>query len=225
MRIEAGLNRKNFEVKTTSTVEAAARQITNNWPDILVLDVYLPDGLGLSLIEQARGKGMGVFCISSMSGLEDRVTALKLGADDYLAKPIANTELAIKLNNLYDRLDRGEPDKPRNLYQFGEYTCDPLAQVVTHVEAGRVDTTPGEFATLLAFVRNAKVALSRERLIQILSSHDKSVNDRAIDIMVYKLRQKLEVAPKKPTLIKTVYGVGYLFDANVQQVEAEPQMG
>ena len=95
-----------------------------------------------------------------------------------------------------------------------DFVCDAGAQRVSRDDVV-VDLTPGEFQLLQHFLNHPKTALGRERLIQMLASDEKDINDRAIDIAVHKIRQKIEADPKDPKLLKTVYGAGYIFDCDV----------
>ena len=217
VRIAVGMRINGFEIEEVATLEDARKSIKKTAPDLMVLDILLPDGSGLSLIENARKHNIGILCVSAKGEIEDRLAALHLGADDYIVKPVANAELAIKLKNLYERLNQtsNNNDNTRIFLCFADFYCDPLAQCLYNSNNEIVTLTPGEFDVLLVFLQKPKVCISREQIMSLISSDEKIVNGRSVDIMVHRLRRKLEKDHKKPKLFITVYGRGYIFPESV----------
>lgn len=220
IRISAGLEVNGFFVIAASTLNEAKQLLSQHSIELLVLDIKLPDGLGLELIDTARARNIGILCISTAGELDDRINALQMGADDYLLKPVANAELALKLKNLHARINH-QVSGSRLVSRFDRFVCNFESRKVTDEDGGEIDITPGEFDVLGCFLKHPNVTLGRERLISMLSAEDAAENnDRSIDIMVYKLRQKFERNPKSPSLLKTVYGVGYILDCGVTMLPA-----
>jgi DNA-binding response OmpR family regulator len=178
--------------------------------DALVLDRMLPGLDGLALCRQLREAGIAtpVLILSARRDTPERVEGLDAGADDYLGKPFALTELLARVRALTRRRDK--PLLPRVL-RAGAVTLDQLTR---HVElAGRpVELSPREYALLEFLLRNAGRALSREQIIERVWGFDAEAEPTAVDLYVHYLRKKLAIG-RDDTLIRTVRGVGYMIPA------------
>lgn len=216
-RLAAALQLNDIIVLQATSIEAAQRILAQKPIDILILDIELPDGSGLELIDSMRSQGKGIICVSVKGEKADRLTALQLGADDYIVKPAASEELIVKIRNLYQRVitQSADADNTRHVYCFADWLCDPLARTVQHVDGSEIPLTPGEFSVLMVFLRQPKACLSRDKIMTHASSQEHVANDRAVDIMVHRLRKKFTRAKDKPEIFVTIYGEGYLFNLNV----------
>jgi DNA-binding response OmpR family regulator len=144
----------------------------------------------------------------------DRIVGLEVGADDYLPKPFNPRELLARIRAVLRRrqpTNNTEADSgDRKTYQFGPFHLDVTGRTLT-CEGIEISLTGGEFSLLQAFVEHPNRALSRDMLVDLLRGYDRSPFDRSIDVKVTRLRQKIEVDPKSPRYIQTVWGIGYQF--------------
>ena len=152
-----------------------------------------------------------------------RVVGLELGADDYLPKPFEPRELVARINAVLRRAGpsrtsaAGPGGEPAAVLCFKGWTFDRLARQLKSPQQVVVALSSAEFRLLAAFVDNPRRVLSRDRLLDLSRAPGVDVTDRAIDLAVSRLRQKLGDSPREPTLIRTVRGEGYVFDADVER--------
>ncbi len=203
--LQAGLRDNGFAVEWLRDGEAGLAALATDSFDAVVLDLGLPRLDGRLLLERRRGAGdrTPVLVLTARDALEDRVAGLDAGADDYVVKPVAITELAARLRALVRRAS----GIARGLVEAGPLTVDPAAHAVTwHGEP--VELAPREFDVLLALAHKAGRVVTREQLESALYEWDRSVGSNAIEVHVHHLRRKLA-----PELIRTVRGVGYMLAA------------
>jgi DNA-binding response OmpR family regulator len=177
--------------------------------DAVLLDLMLPGKDGLEVCREVRARSDVPIVVLTARGEEaDRVMGLELGADDYLAKPFSPRELLARIRAVVRRA-KGRAGPARDLVRVGALTVDPAARRVSL--AGReIALTGYEFALLDALARRAGRVLSREQLMELAGGSAEEAFDRSIDVHVSRLRQKLGDDPKRPRLIKTVRGAGYV---------------
>jgi two-component system OmpR family response regulator len=175
--------------------------------DAVVLDLNLPDIDGLSLLKQWRQQGLKVpvLILSARDELQDRVRGLDLGADDYLIKPFGITELEARLRVLIRRMQGGQID---NLVKVGPLTLDLTARRARLPEQ-ELSLTAKEFAMLQVLALKAGQVLSKEQLISRLSDFEQDMTANALDILIHRLRKKLEGST---LLIRTLRGFGYVLE-------------
>lgn len=193
--------------------------------DLIVLDLMLPGEDGLALCRRLRGEGstVPVIMLTAMGEETDRVVGLEMGADDYVAKPFSSRELLARIKAVLRRMQvatanagpaTGEKEE-RSLACFAGWTLD-LARHDLHRPDGVVlPLSKGEYTLLVAFVERPKRVLSRDQLLDLARGRSAIPFDRSIDTQVSRLRRKMENDPASPTLIKTVWGDGYMFTADV----------
>lgn len=191
-------------------------------PDIILLDLILPDNDGLSLLGQIRSKcSAAVIVVSGKDETADRIVGLEMGADDYLTKPFEMRELSARIKAVLRRTAGAEPaanDKSAGglakaaRIVFGGWTLDRRQYQLFDAQGKPAELTSGEFRLLEALVCAPNRVLSREQLFELTrGGGDFDSYDRAIDIQVARIRKKLQDDPKNSELIKTVRGVGYMF--------------
>lgn len=195
-------------------------------PDIILLDLLLPDNDGLSLLTMIRTKTHApVIVVSGKDEAADRIVGLEMGADDYLTKPFEMRELSARIKAVLRRAtgslsvpanDKGDTDvaKAQKL-KFNGWTLDRGQYQLFDAEGKPADLTSGEFKLLESLVIAPNRVLSREQLFELTRQGNFDVYDRAIDIQIARIRKKLGDDPKEPTLLKTVRGVGYMFCGDV----------
>lgn len=187
--------------------------------DLVVLDVMLPGRSGLELCRdlRARNASIPIIMLTAVNETTDRVVGLEMGADDYVPKPFDPRELLARIRAVLRRNggDEVKRQPQRQIWRFAGWTMDCSRRRLLAPGDVRVELTAAEFNLLATFVRSAQRVLTRDQLIE-LSGGDGGINyDRSIDILVSRLRRKMEDDPKSPKLIQTVRSGGYQFIAEV----------
>jgi DNA-binding response OmpR family regulator len=196
-----------FRVLTASTAEAALRIARTDRPDLLVLDLGLPDGDGLDVARAIRRtSSVPIIMLTARTDESDTLVGLELGADDYVTKPFSPRELVARVRAVLRRADAASG--PDGLLRAGDLEVDPGRMVVTL--AGRpVDLTPTEFQLLAAMARQPGRVFTRSQLLDAVHGVAFESYERAIDAHVKNIRRKLEPDPHAPRYLLTVFGVGY----------------
>jgi DNA-binding response OmpR family regulator len=177
--------------------------------DAVLLDLMLPGKDGLEVCKELRARSDVPIIVLTARGEEaDRVMGLELGADDYLAKPYSPRELLARIRAVTRRA-KGRAGPAQGVVRVGTLHLDPAARTVT-LDEKPVHLTGYEFALLEALARRAGRVLTREQLMELARGSAEEAFDRSIDVHVSRLRQKLGDDPKRPRLIKTVRGSGYV---------------
>ncbi|NDR58895.1 response regulator [Aliiruegeria sabulilitoris] len=183
--------------------------------DLLCLDIRLPGRDGLSLLRDLRrSSDLPVIVISAKTEDVDRIVALEVGADDYLHKPYHPRELLARANNILRRVGRSAqaaPESEDQNYSFNGWVLTPAARRLTAPDGSDVHLTRGEYELLLALLQHRGRVMQRDALLDALSGRERDPFDRTIDVLVGRLRKKIERDPKTPELIITVHGIGYVF--------------
>jgi two-component system OmpR family response regulator len=183
--------------------------------EAVLLDLMLPGKDGLEVCRELRARSDVPIIVLTARGEEaDRVLGLELGADDYLAKPFSPRELLARIRAVVRRA-RGRAGPSTAVVRVGGLVLDPSARRVT-LDGREVALTGYEFALLDALARRAGRVLSREQLMELAGGSAEEAFDRSVDVHVSRLRQKLGDDPKRPRLIKTVRGAGYLLAAEAE---------
>ncbi|HEY4529684.1 MAG TPA: response regulator transcription factor [Luteimonas sp.] len=189
-------------------------------PDLVLLDLGLPDIDGLSLLQQLRAQWQGpVIVVSGRGEAVERVVGLELGADDYVAKPFDFRELLARIRSVLRRAAPIEPlppaDPPRRL-AFAHLVVDLGARRMHDADGAEITLTTGEFDLLRALLERPNEVRSRDELMTSLYGREAGPFDRAIDVAIARLRRKVEPDPANPDLIRSVRGLGYLLAAEVR---------
>jgi two-component system OmpR family response regulator len=180
--------------------------------DVVLLDLMLPGKDGLEVCRELRSRSDVPIIVLTARGEEaDRVMGLELGADDYLAKPFSPRELLARMRAVVRRA-RGKSGPAVEVVRVGQLVVDPGARRAT-LSGREVHLTGYEFALLHALAARAGRVLTREQLIELAGGSAEEAFDRSIDVHVSRLRHKLGDDPKRPCLLKTVRGAGYLLAA------------
>jgi len=187
-------------------------------PDLVIVDLGLPDMDGMQVVRELQdGSPCAVLILTGRNDVTDRVLGLELGADDYITKPFEPRELVARVRSILRRYLRAAPQEAtaneRNVACFGNWRFDAARHVLTRADGEEIGLSAAEAALLLTLLRRPNKILSRE---QLLGERDVDPFDRSIDVRISRLRRKLDDDPHNPKLIKTVYGAGYLFSAQVQ---------
>jgi DNA-binding response OmpR family regulator len=202
--LELALRKQGYSVNTVGTGKAALLAIETAPPDLVVLDLGLPDMDGLTVLKQVRARAVNlpILLLTARSGLDDKVAGLDGGADDYLAKPFEMSELFARLRVMERRLTTARTAE----ITIGSVTLDTNGNRVT-VDGEPMDLSRREFMLLKSLMENAGRVQTRNVLENRLYSWGEEVSSNALEVHIHHLRRKLG-----PEFIKTVRGVGYRVD-------------
>lgn len=207
----AYLAREGFTVEEAADGRTALDHIRSQPPDLVVLDVMLPEIDGFSLLAEVRQKtDVPVILLTARTEEPDRVLGLELGADDYVVKPFSPRELAARVRTVLRRAQTTRPAAER--LQFEGLTIDGATREVT-VDGQAVDLTPKEFELLAYLAASPRQVFSRAQILeQVWESSDEWQDPSTVTVHVRRIRQKIEENPNTPRHICTVWGVGYRFE-------------
>lgn len=205
------------EAGCAAEIGAAMKRAT---PDLIVLDLRLPDGDGLAIAQRLRaGSQIPIIMLTGLGGDVDRILGLEMGADDYVVKPFNPRELVARIKAVLRR--SGAPPPPaldHDRRGFAGWVIDLDARQLENPAGEAVPLTNAEFLLLEAFVDAPRHVLSRDQLLERTRSDGGEVFDRTIDVLILRLRRKIEPNPRTPTLIRTERGAGYVFDTDVSRL-------
>ncbi|WP_099186765.1 response regulator [Sphingobium fuliginis] len=211
------LAQDHYEVEAAGSLAELRGLMAAGAVDLIVLDLNLPDGDGLSLCRELRGQGNGVqiIMVTARGSAIDRVLGLELGADDYLTKPFEPRELLVRVRNLLRRSRSEEParQKTARIARFGSWRLDLFQRRLIASDERLIMLSSAEFRLLSRFIEEPNVVLARETLVP--ERRATAAFDRSIDLQVSRLRQKLADSPGGDGLILTVRGEGYVLASTV----------
>jgi len=201
------LQSEGYAVDFAIDGEQGFKKATQGGFDLIVLDIMMPKKNGFDVCRDIRMAGVVVpiLMLTARGQVVDKVLGLKIGADDYVTKPFDAMELMARIEAL---LRRGKPPAASGVQMFGTLRIDLRGTVVTR-DAQIVPLSAREFQLLRYFVEHPGTTLSRDVLLKEVWAYSTEAFTRTVDVHVASLRQKLEVNPKKPSLIVTVPGLGY----------------
>ena len=192
------------------------RQVMLSDPvDLVLLDINLPGEDGLDLTRFIRASSdVGIILVTGRTDDVDRIVGLEIGADDYITKPFNPRELLARIKTLLRRTT-ARATSVSETWSFSGWRFDPRSRRLVSPEGDRVALTRAEFELLNALIAHPGTVLTRERLLGCITHRSWDPGDRTVDVLVRRLRQKLEADSQSPELIITVHGEGYMFAAEV----------
>jgi DNA-binding response OmpR family regulator len=215
------LKMHGFNVTLCDGGKSLRGAIESSVPDLVVLDLNMPEEDGLSIIRDLKSRiNVPVIMLTATASPIDRVVGLELGADDYVAKPCELRELMARIRSVLRRstaakapaaAESGAKAAKEQLVRFGTKWLDLEAQALRDDDGNEHPLTASEFGLLKVFAANPKRVLSRERLLELANARDAEAFDRAVDLRIMRIRRKIEIDPAKPAVIRTIRGGGYLF--------------
>jgi DNA-binding response OmpR family regulator len=203
--LERGLRLEGFRVRSVSNGELAIKEVEENPPSLLVLDINMPDINGIQVTQYLRSVDIDIpICIlSARDEVADRVQGLEAGADDYLIKPFAFDELLARIKALLRRY----PVNATSIINIANLKIDPQQRAASYFDR-YLDLTKKEFDLLYVLARNSNVILSRYQLLEQVWGYDFEVDTNVVDVFIGYLRKKME-QDRDPRIIETVRGVGF----------------
>jgi DNA-binding response OmpR family regulator len=207
--VHAYLEQEGYAVQTATDGRSALLTFRDFQPDLVVLDIMLPEIDGLEVLRQLRQRSdVYVIMLTAKADEADKIIGLGLGADDYLTKPFSPRELVARIKAALRRLGGGSAKKE---LVSARLRLDEEARLAWK-DGQPLDLTPIEFDLLQTLMDHHGRALSREQLIEQVWGYDYYGDERVVDVHIGRLRKKVEDDPAQPTFIATVWGAGYRFE-------------
>lgn len=215
------LGKEGYKMSAVNSGAEMHRFLERETPDLVILDLILPDVDGLDLARELRSvPGTGVIMLTAKADTVEKIIGLETGADDYIAKPFDNRELLARVRSVLRRIKSHQNAPEVNLHSghiahFADWVFDLTAYELTSPKGEPVTLTSYEYKLLSALVLSSNRVLKRDHLMDLIAEREWNPDDRSIDVLIGKLRKKLERDPQDPVLIKTMRGTGYKFTAQV----------
>jgi DNA-binding response OmpR family regulator len=206
--LQSILESEGFSVTTVGSVAETLAEVSRRVFDLILLDILLPDGDGLSCCRQIRLRHqMPIIFISTKRELADRVAGLETGGDDYIAKPFEPAEIVARVRAHLRRAELGRQE-PGETIRVGRLTIDGGLQDAV-VDGSPAGLTQKEFRLVHLLATRAGRAVSREYLVDQIWSVDELASDKNVAVYIRRIRQKIERNPDQPEILLTVRGFGY----------------
>jgi len=203
------LSKFGYHVVTFTNPRIGLDKINHELPDLIILDVMMPEMDGFTACKEIRkAHSIPVILLTARGDVTDRIVGLELGADDYLPKPFEPRELVARIQTILRRTMQG--NLKQGVLKSGRFEVYPDMHIIK-LDNNELDLSSLEYEALYLFIRKKGSVLSRDNIMENLRGIDWSAFDRSIDILVSRLRQKLNDNPKNPVFIKTIRSSGYKF--------------
>jgi DNA-binding response OmpR family regulator len=214
------LSKNGYRVSKARDAAAAREIIAAHAIDIALVDIMMPGEDGLSLTGYIRATSrIPVILLTAKAEETDRIVGLELGADDYVTKPFSPRELVARIKAVLRRTSDDRVKAPEaDAYAVGDWVLRTGERELVDKEGRAVPLSTGEYNLLLALVTHPKRVLTRDQLLDLSQGRELGAFERSIDNHISRLRKKLEVDPRDPKLIKTVWGGGYTLAAEVRRL-------
>jgi DNA-binding response OmpR family regulator len=216
--LKYNIEKEGFRFIGSQTGKDALELCRRERPDVIILDIMLPDSDGIEICRGVRSSAdlahVPVIFLTARGSESDRILGLELGANDYMVKPFSVRELIARLRNQL----RAPATPARRLRGDGLELDRDSCRVRLHGKA--LTLTATEFRLLEFLMSRPGVVFSREQLLDYVWGMDRAVTDRTVDVHILRLRQKVEADPTSPALIRSVRGFGYLFDPGMETAPA-----
>ncbi|MGV0998305.1 MAG: response regulator transcription factor [Fluviibacter sp.] len=212
--IQHYLDAYGFQCESACTAADFMRKLKHSNPVMCIVDLGLPDIDGMDLVREIKANSSaGVLILTGRSHVSDKVMGLEIGADDYMVKPFDPRELVARVKSVIRRQSESPQVKTKaEVASFHQWKFNLANNTLSSDHQTEIVLSTAEAELLKVFVKNSNRILPRERLV---GHRDMGPNDRSVDIRISRLRKKLETDAKSQEIIKTVYGSGYLFLAQV----------
>jgi Response regulators consisting of a CheY-like receiver domain and a winged-helix DNA-binding domain len=217
------LSQKGYAVITAENGAAMWPQLQTQTIDLVLMDLFLQEEDGLQLARQIRDQyAMPIMMLTGKGDETDRILGLELAADDYMMKPFNIRELTARIYALLRRASAipATPIKVEEAHEclrFGHWILDRTARTLKDIHGKQISLTHGEFSLLEVLATHPDRVLTREQIIDYSRGLETEVSDRTVDVLILRLRRKIEINPKTPEFVKTQRGLGYLFQGPVRK--------
>jgi DNA-binding response OmpR family regulator len=220
--LKYNLEKEGFQLAGSQTGKGAIELCRRERPDLILLDIMLPDSDGLDICKGIRNHPemahIPVIFLTARASETDRIVGLELGANDYIVKPFFIRELIARIKIQF----RGSA-APTKTLRAGLLELDRSSCRV-HLRGEELQLTATEFRLLEFLMSRPGVVFSREQLLDAVWGHDRAVTDRTVDVYILRLRQKIEADATNPQFIRSVRGFGYSFDKTISEPQAAAAM-
>jgi DNA-binding response OmpR family regulator len=214
------LSQHAFRVTAISDSRSLARIVGTDPVDLVVVDLNLGHEDGLEIVRRLSSTSDAPIISGDRLDEADKVVGLELGAIDYVTKPFAIREFLARVRASLRERPAHKKRKERKTYRFARFELDMDTRRLADADGTYIKLTAGEFKLLTVFLKAPQHVLSREQLLTETRSHNDEVFDRSIDVLILRLRRKLEADPARPKLIRTERGAGYVFTSDVTVSDA-----
>jgi DNA-binding response OmpR family regulator len=209
--LELYLERGGFQVSSVANGREALEALEASQPDLVVLDLMLPEVDGFEITRRIRSSGdTPIIMLTARRSEVDRIAGLEMGADDYVVKPFSPQEVVSRVRAVLRRSSGSAEEKAEGALRFEGFSIDPGTRLV-EVRGEEVQLTSTEFDLLLQLARHPKQVFSREQLLKRVWGYSENIDASTLTVHVRRIREKIETDPSKPSHIITVWGVGYKF--------------
>jgi len=213
---------EGYQVSEAQNKDELDDIMANHTIDLVMLDINLPGEDGLTITRKLRAESnVGIILVTGRTDSIDKIVGLEMGADDYVTKPFELRELLVRVKNLLWRVSLAQiavapivEEVEDDAFYFGNWRFDIPKRKLTN-DGEPVKLTKAEYEILVAFIAHPGRVLSRDRLLNLIDHRVDDPNDRTIDVLVRRLRNKIEAQPKDPQFLVTVHGEGYMFAADL----------
>lgn len=206
------LTRSGYEVITVHDGRAALQELTNATPDLIILDLMLPEIDGWEIARRVRAEGnTPIIMLTARREESDRILGLEMGADDYVVKPFSPQELVSRVRAVLRRVQQPPPAPHSQMLTFPGLGIDPITRLVT-INGTELMLTAKEFDLLWFLASNPRRVFNRDQLLDHVWGETEYIDPSTVTVHVRRLREKIESDSSKPRYIHTVWGVGYKFD-------------
>ena len=203
--LENYLRKSDIKLEAISDPLDTLPAIRNHNPEVIVLDVMMPKMNGFEVCQQIRKNySIPIIMLSARGEPNDKIRGLESGADDYLSKPFEPRELVARIINLIRRIPTKNQSK-NSIFEIDDMHLE------IKMNGSVLDLTTKEYDLLSMFINNPGITFTRDEIIKEIKGIEAHLFSRSIDILISRLRQKIESDPKSPKIIKTIWGKGYMF--------------
>ena len=217
--LKYNLEKEGFAFAGAQTGKGAVELCRRERPDLVILDIMLPDIDGLEVCKALRNHSelahVPIIFLTARVSETDRIVGLELGANDYIVKPFFIRELIARIKNQFRSTSAPARSMRAGALELDRSSCRVL------LNSSEVSLTATEFRLLEFLMSRPGVVYSREQLLDAVWGHDRAVTDRTVDVYILRLRQKIEADPTNPLFIRAVRGFGYSFNENAMEPVAE----
>jgi two-component system, OmpR family, alkaline phosphatase synthesis response regulator PhoP len=213
--LKLNLELEGYEVTTASDGSAALKAVENEYFDLIIMDVMMPEMDGISATEsiRLRKNDVPILILSAKNSSSDRVLGLKKGADDYLTKPFNLEELLLRVEKLIEKNKKiHDKSSTGEIYSFGKNSIDFKSQIATNYKGNKIELSKKESMLLQLLIENKNEVVTREKILQVVWGYNVYPTTRTIDNFILNFRKYFEEDSRNPKYFQSARGVGYRFD-------------